>query len=425
MGLLMITLRSSLYPTEFVEEVKFVSAPMEYVEEYEVEYVERYHAEQFQEEAYGLEGAQNTGGVAAVTGVGVGVGAAANEAINGEGGNSANENPVNDDATKFDDGSWLDIPPIAPEQNTGGVAVAVVTGVGVGAASNEAINGEGGSSANENPVNENPVNEDATMFDDGSWPDIPPIAPEQNTGGVAAAVVTGVGVGAAANEAFNGEGGSSANENPVNEDATKFDDGSWLDIPPIAPEQNTGGVAAVTGMGVGPAANEAINGEGGSSANENPVNEDATKFDYGSWPDIPQITPEQNTGGVAVAVVTGVGVGAATNEAINGEGGSSANENPVNENPVNEDATKFDDGSWLDIPPIAPEQNTGGVAVVTGVGVGVGAAANEAINGEGGSSANENPVNENPVNEDATKFDDGRWPDIPPIAPEPPTARDD
>jgi hypothetical protein len=121
MGLLMITIRSSLYPTEFVEEDKFVSAPMEYVEEHEVEYVEPYHAEQFREEAYGLEEDQNTGGVAVVTGVAVG--AAANEAINGEGGSSANENPfnenpVNEVANKFDDGSWLDIPSIAPEPPT-------------------------------------------------------------------------------------------------------------------------------------------------------------------------------------------------------------------------------------------------------------------------------------------------------------------
>jgi hypothetical protein len=115
MGLLMITIRSSLYPTEFVEDIKFVGAPMEYVEEHEVGYVEPYHSEQFQEEAYGLEGAQNTGGVA--------VGAAANEAINGEGGSSANENPfnenpVNEVADKFDNDSWLDIPSIAPEPPT-------------------------------------------------------------------------------------------------------------------------------------------------------------------------------------------------------------------------------------------------------------------------------------------------------------------
>lgn len=116
----MVTFRSSLRPTVYVEDVKF-NAPMEYVEEHEVEYIEPSRSEQSSEETYGLEGAQRTGGVAVVTGLAVG--AAASEAINYEGGNLAsehpfNENPVDENSTQFDDGNWLDIAPTSPESTT-------------------------------------------------------------------------------------------------------------------------------------------------------------------------------------------------------------------------------------------------------------------------------------------------------------------
>lgn len=125
--MLMMTFRSSLRPTVFVEDVKF-NAPMEYVEEHEVDYVEPSQREQAQDEAYGIDGAQSTGGVPVVTGLAVG--AAADEASNGEGGSLGSENPLSENPvdevfhsqsvpTQFDDGNWLDIPPpTAPEPPT-------------------------------------------------------------------------------------------------------------------------------------------------------------------------------------------------------------------------------------------------------------------------------------------------------------------
>jgi hypothetical protein len=94
---------------------------MEFAEEQEVEYVEPSQREQSQEEAYGVEGAQSTGGVAVVTGLAVE--AAASEAINEEGGSPTSEDPFHDavnDASKFDDVNWLvtDIPPTASEPPT-------------------------------------------------------------------------------------------------------------------------------------------------------------------------------------------------------------------------------------------------------------------------------------------------------------------
>jgi hypothetical protein len=94
MGMLMMTFRSSLRPTVFVEDIKFINAPMEFVEEHEVEYAEPSQREQPQDEAYGIDEAKSTDGVPVVTGFAVGD--AATEASNGEGGSLGSENPVDE-----------------------------------------------------------------------------------------------------------------------------------------------------------------------------------------------------------------------------------------------------------------------------------------------------------------------------------------
>lgn len=128
MGLLMITFRSSWHPTEFVEEDKFVSAPMEYVEEHEVAY-EPHQAEQSSQDAEmaWLTDEQNTV-VPVVTGVAVG--AAISEAMSDEdesplnesGGDDAikafDENGSEDPTKAFDDCNWLEVPPTAPAPPT-------------------------------------------------------------------------------------------------------------------------------------------------------------------------------------------------------------------------------------------------------------------------------------------------------------------
>lgn len=92
MGMIMIMFRSAWYPTEFVEDDKFVSATLEYVEEHEI-VCEPHQVEKSPHdvEKACLKDVQNEG-VAVFTGVAAG--AAIGEVMHDEDGSPFNENSV-------------------------------------------------------------------------------------------------------------------------------------------------------------------------------------------------------------------------------------------------------------------------------------------------------------------------------------------